>query len=144
MKENNAKRTDLDIASDFDALFNQIPEPTSEQEISDYLVEAGYDVDKLKANGKSFVDNLMANNWRFRDPQVIQEAAKKINAIPLRENLGHEQLVATIKRLKNALDPQLSLAFRNLDELTDQDLRSILQELEYRANENGVSIDEDL
>lgn len=144
MKENNAKRTDLDIASDFDALFNQIPEPTSEQEISDYLVEAGYDVDKLKANGKSFVDNLIANNWRFRRPQVIQEEAKIINAIPLRENLGHEQLVAAIKRIKNALDPQLSLAFRNLDELTDQDLRSILQELEYKANENGVSIDEDL
>jgi hypothetical protein len=144
MKENNTKRTDLDIASDFDALFTDISEPASDQEISDYLMEAGYDMDKLKANGKILIDNLLTNNWRFRNPQVIHEAVKKINAIPLRENLGHEQLIAAIKQLKNAIDPQLSMVFRNLDELTDQDLRSILQELEYKANENGKTLDLDL
>lgn len=143
MKENKAKRTDLDIASGFDSLFSEIQEPTSQEEINAYLLEAGYDLEKLKAEGKSFINNLFANNWRFRNSQVIQEAARKINDIPLRKEFGHKQLIAAIKQLKNALDPQLSMAFRNLDELTDQDLQTILQELEYKANENGITLDLD-
>ncbi len=34
-------------------------------------------------------------------------------------------------------------AFRNLDELTETDLATILQELEYKAHMNGIGLDLD-
>ena len=144
MEENKSKRTDRDIAEEFDRLFDEIPEPDTDEGIEDYLIEAGYDPEILKARGAEFVKNLMANNWRFVPSEEINEAATKIDEIPFRKGWNRSQLTAAIQTVSNALalrGKQPSLAFRNLQELTETDLATILQELEYKARTNGIDVD---
>lgn len=146
MDKNKSNRTDLDIASDFDRLFNEIPEPSSQEDVRAYLEEAGYDVEKLKVEGAAFVSDLIASNWRFAELQDIHATAAKINEVPMRKGWNRNQLTEAIEKLSTSLGSggaQLSLAFRNLDELTDIDLATILQELEYKARNNGNTPDLD-
>ena len=147
MDEDKSKRTDLDIASEFDRLFDEIPEPDSQEDVREYLLESGYDVEKLKAEGVAFVNDIIASNWRFATLWEIHDAAAKINEVPMRKGWDRRRLAAAIERLSIALDSggtQPSLAFRNLDEMTDTDLATILQELEYKARNNGITVDLDL
>lgn len=146
MDKNRSKRTDLDVASEFDLLFDEIPTPDSDEDVRAYLLESGYDVEKLKADGMAFVSDLIASNWRFSDIRNIHEAAAKIDEIPLRKGWDRRQLTAAIEKISAVLGSggaQPSLAFRSLHELTDTDLATILQELEYKARSNGISVNLD-
>jgi hypothetical protein len=146
MDENKSKRTDLDIASEFDRLFNQVPEPVTDAEIKTFLEETGYDVEKLKADGAAFINDLIASNWRFANLRDMRDAAAKINEVPVRKGWNHHRLTEAIEKVSAALrtvGTQPNLAFRNLDELTDTDLAIILQELEYTARSSGISVDLD-
>lgn len=146
MDENKCKRTDLDIASAFDRLFNEVPEPNTDEEVRTFLEKAGYDMEKLRSEGMSFVKSLIAGNWRFADLRDIQQAGAEINAIPLRKGWNRDQLTSAIEKLSAALSAsrtQPSLAFRNLGELTNDDLATILQELEFTAHRNGITLDLD-
>lgn len=144
MDENKSKRSDLDIANEFDRLFNEIPEPETDEEIREFLVESGYDPEALKAQGREFVHNLIATNWRFVSSNEIDEAVTKIDEVPTRKEWSRSQLTKAIQKLSAVLTiggKQPSLAFRNLEELTDSDLAVILQELEYKARASGVDFD---
>ncbi|MCZ7547623.1 MAG: hypothetical protein M5U11_00495 [Anaerolineales bacterium] len=144
MNENKSKRTDLEIANEFDRLFSEIPEPETDEEIRAFLVEAGYDFEILKSQGSEFVNNLIASNWRFVSPEEIDDVAAKIDEVPIRKEWNRNQLTAAIQKISTALalgGRQPSLAFRNLEELTDSDLATILQELEYKARANGINPD---
>lgn len=144
MDENRSKRTDLDIAREFDRLFDEIPEPDSQEDVLTYLSEAGYDFEKLKLEGLAYINELISSNWRFADSREINEAAAEIDELPLRTTWDRGQLIAAIKKLSAALSSsstQLSLEFRNLNELTDTDLATVLQELEYKARVEGIDID---
>lgn len=146
MDEDKSKRTDLDIASEFDRLFDELSEPGSDEEVRAYLEEIGYDVEKLKAEGAAFVKDLIASNWRFANLREIHEAAAKINEIPMRKGWDRHKLTTAIEKISSALSSggaHPSLAFRNLDELTDADLATILQELEYKARNSGITLDLD-
>lgn len=144
MDEDKSKRTDLDIASEFDRLFDEIPEPDTDEEVKAFLEGAGYDVDKLKADGVAFVNDLIASNWRFANIRDMHDAAAAINKVPVRKGWDRRQLTAAIDKVSAALrlvGAQSDFAFRNLDELTDTDLATILQELEYTARGNGIEVD---
>ena len=144
MEENKAKRTDVEIAKDFEQLFDEIPEPETNEEVSAYLIEAGFDPEVLKAQGTEFVANLIANNWRFISAEETDEATTRINEIPLRNDWNRSQLTNAIEKVSRALalrGGQPAMAFRNLEELTDADLAIILQELEYKAHISGIDLE---
>ncbi len=146
MDENKSKRTDLDIASEFDRLFDEVPEPVTDEEIKTFLEEAGYNVEKLKADGAAFVNDLIASNWRFANLQDMRDAAAEINEVSVRKGWDRRRLTAAIEKISAVLSSggaQPSLAFRNLAEMTDTDLATILQELEYTARSNGITVDLD-
>ncbi len=146
MNDNKSKRTDVDIASEFDRLFDEIPEPNTEEEIRAFLEEANYDIEKLKTAGAIFVRDLIASNWRFANIQDMHDVAEEINAVPLRKGWNRDQITSAIKKITIALGTtgtQPALAFRNLDRLSDSDLITILQELEYTARQNGITTDLD-
>lgn len=144
MKQNKAKRTDIEIVKNFDQLFDEIPEPETNEEITTYLIEAGYDLKMLRAQGTEFVANLIANNWRFASSEESDEIAAQINKIPLRKDWHRIQLKNAIEKVSKALTMhgrQPAMAYRNLEELTDADLAVILQELEYKARISGVDLE---
>lgn len=144
MDENKSKKTDVDIAGEFDHLFDEISEPETNEETDTYLVDAGYDLTTLKAKGLEFVNNLIANNWRFVTTDEVDEAAKKISEIPFRGSWNRNQLLKAIQKVSESLalgGAEPVLAFRNLEKLPDVDLASILQELEYKASVKGINLD---
>ena len=147
MDEDKSPKTDLDIASEFDRLFNEIPEPDTDEKIKAFLEEAGYDVEKLKADGAMFINDLISKNWRFANLRKIHGAVAEINEVPLRKGWDRQRLTAAIKKTLAALSTsgeEPALAFRNLGELTDADLAAIFQELEYKAHSNGITLNLDL
>lgn len=144
MDENKSKRTDLEIANEFDRLFDEIPEPETDEEIWEIVVDAGYDFETLRTQGKEFVNKLIATNWRFISSDEIDEAVMKIDEVPIRKEWNRGQLTDAIQKLSAVLalgGTEPALAFRNLEELTDSDLAVILQELEYKARTNGIGFD---
>ncbi len=146
MDENKSKRTDLDIASEFDRLLDNIPEPDTDEEIRAFLVESGYDIEKLKVDGEAFVNNLIASNWRFADLRGMHDAAAKINEIQVRTGWDRRRLTEAIEKVSvvlRSVGGQPDLAFRNLSALTETDLATILQELEYTARSSGIKVDLD-
>ncbi|NMC61630.1 MAG: hypothetical protein GYA55_00530 [SAR324 cluster bacterium] len=146
MDENKSKKTDLDIASDFDRLFDQIPEPDSQEDVKAFLEENGYDIAKLKVDGLAFIDNLISSNWRFADIKEIHKIARKIDEFPIHIGWDREKLTKAIQKLSatlNSNEVQTSLAFRNLENLTDTDLATILQELEFKASLKDIPKDLD-
>jgi hypothetical protein len=142
--DNRAKRTDLEIANAFDVLFDETPAPESNEEIQAFLAEAVYDLEILRAQGVELVNNLIASNWRFVSSDEINGAESGIDEVPVRKEWNRDQLTTAIQELSAVLalgGTQPSLAFRNLRELTDSDLATILQELEYKARSSGINLD---
>jgi len=144
MEPNKSKKTDLEIASDFDSLFNEIPEPQTDEEIQAFLADAGYDIQVLKARGRDFVNDLMASNWRFVSPEELNQVSAQIDEVPLRLDWGRERLMAAFQKITSQLTSagmHPRFAFRNQEQLTESDLATILQELEYQARKNGIEPD---
>ncbi len=144
MDNKNPNRTDSDILKDFESLFGDIPEPETPEEIETYLVDAGYDIDALKAEGLRLANELIEGNWRFVLPDEIEAATLSINNTPIRTGWKRDRLISAIQHIIDVLHQQrrqTGFAFRNLEELTDSDLASMLQELEYQADNMGIEID---
>jgi hypothetical protein len=43
----------------FNRVFGEIPEPSTQEEIKEYLLEAGYNIDELNAEGEAFIKNII-------------------------------------------------------------------------------------
>ncbi|MBN1454314.1 MAG: hypothetical protein JW963_25075 [Anaerolineales bacterium] len=144
MDKNKPHKADEDIVREFDRLFDEIPEPSTDEEIENYLIDSGYNIDDLKVKGLEFIRDLIANNWRFTTSDEIDKEATEINKIPLREDWERNRLLQAIRKASEILTQsggEPVLAFRNLENLTERDLASVLQELEYKANSKGVKLD---
>ena len=144
MEPNKSKKTDLEIASDFDSLFNEIPEPQTDEEIQAFLADAGYDIQVLKVRGRDFANDLMASNWRFVSPEELNQVSAQINEVPLRLDWSRERLMVAFQKIMSQLASagmKPRLGFRNQEQLTELDLATILQELEYQARQNGIEPD---
>ena len=144
MEPNKSKKTDLEIASDFDSLFNEILEPQTDEEIQAFLADAGYDIQVLRARGRDFVNDLMAGNWRFVSPEELNQVSAQIDEVPLRLDWSRERLMAAFQKITSQLTSagmQPQFGFRNQEQLTKSDLATILQELEYQARKNGIEPD---
>jgi arsenate reductase-like glutaredoxin family protein len=144
MNPNRSKRTDPEITTDFDNLFDLTPEPETDEEIREFLQESGYDVEALKVRGREFVNELIANNWRFASAEKVDEVVARIDQVPLRKNWSREQLTAAIQKVMAAFvvgGTPPAWAYRNQEQLTNSDLATLLQELEFTARENGIEFD---
>ena len=146
MDKSKPHKTDEEIVREFDRLFIEIPEPSTDEEIKNYLNDTGYDLEDLKTKGLEFVNNLMANNWRFVTSEELDDVSAEINKIPLREGWDRNQLLQAIQKALEILSQgggEPVLAFRKLEKLTDADLASVLQELEYKASAKRLKLDLD-
>lgn len=143
MDKNKSPKTDEEIVREFESLFHKLPEPETNEEIEKILYDAGYDMKDLQTKGLEFVNNLIANNWRFVTSDEIDDAAKIINEIPFRDSWTRSHLLDAIQKVSQALGQsgkEPVLAYRNLGKLADADLAAILQELEYKASAKGIKL----
>jgi hypothetical protein len=68
------ERAPEQIAHDFDDLFDQIHEPETDEEIKEFLEEAGYDVDELKATGTKLINKLISGLKSKTDAEAPADA----------------------------------------------------------------------
>jgi len=114
---------------------NNIPE--TPEEVNELLIEGGLDPEKVRANAIAFSEkiHLLNNDWRISSEKITkmqqeyeENIIKNIDPKPT--------IIEKIKTLFEQFPSDFSLAHRNLnfDKLSENDLRSILQQMEIDIN----------
>lgn len=117
-------------------LFNEIG-PETPEEVEAILREAGYDPAKLAAEMQAFAEQSLKNsplNWRNRAQQELTAARSHFESTLSRVSRSRSELIEAIQQLLQQVggQPQQALAhFRNFESASDDDLASMLEELEY-------------
>jgi hypothetical protein len=125
-------------------LFDRISRLTAEMEWSieesrEALLEAGIDPDKLVSNVLANVKGALKGSpeyWRNRAKAQREYLLEKIRkaATTTQEKLTRDELLRrireTIARLPASVSQEYAVAFRKFEDCSEEDLASLLQELE--------------
>jgi len=140
MSTRKGPRTDRELVEAFEHLLYD-HEPETPEEVDAFLRSEGLDPETIVANGRAFVQKALASsplNWRSHVSER-QTAKEELAAHEVSPTLSRDDLLATVKKLLSGLSPQqiaqTGVRYRNLEEVTDDDLRSLLAELEYLNRE---------
>lgn len=136
MAKRKPARTNKDVVDAFTRLFNEI-EPETEEEIDTILREAGLDPDELASRMQVFAEKALVEsplNWRNQVDQLHEEQsrlARLSSSLPL----SRQEIIAAIQSLLARIPGDQSARafahYRNLEQTTDEDLSSLLDELRY-------------
>lgn len=149
MTEKEPIRSEVELAEAFDQLFNEIPSPQTQEEIDKYISDAGIDPDSFSLKIKKMVADAIEKsslNWRNEANQTkIEKARTQLESIRDISEFDHSKLVSIVEnafaRIKMANPQFSSIHYRNHSELSDEDLKSLLQELIYIADNENINID---
>lgn len=139
MKKHKAVETDQDLINALADLFDEVNKNAtfSEEEVDITLREAGYDPEQVVKNMQTIADQALANsplNWRNRAPKELKEAKAKLQAMSTDRPLNKVELKKSIQQLLDQLSnpqKQAFAHFRNFESMSDEDLASLLNELEF-------------
>lgn len=140
MKNRRPIETSEDLVRAFADLFDEIA-PETPEDIDAELREAGYDPDEVAARMRAAAERAIAEsplNWRTRAQQELAEARARVEDFGSALPSSRENIVQAIKRLLAQLGPRTEQAyahFRNFESLSDEDLASLLTEIEYLARQ---------
>jgi len=138
-----------ELTEAFDKLFFEIPSPQTQEEIDEYIREAGIDLDGFGVNIREIASKALSEsllNWRAQATKTeIGMARKKLDDIRRIGNVDRNNLLSIIeKAITNiqAANPQFApVHYRNHAESPDADLISLLQELIFIADQSNIKID---
>ena len=136
MSERRPPATEDELIHAFISLFNAV-EPETPEEIQTTLRDAGYDPDSVAARMQTIAARALENsplNWRNRAQRELEAEKTQIETITSSQPSNRAGIIDAIKQLLAGLSgQQLGLAahFRNFDHATDEDLASLLADLEY-------------
>ena len=136
MKGRRSIETSEDLVRAFADLFDEI-EPETPEEIDAVLCEAGYDPDEIGARMKAVAERALVDsplNWRNRAQRELEAERARIAAAVKTSLLNRADIIHAIEQLVAQFGGQMAYAHRNLDSETDEDLASLLSELEYLAS----------
>ena len=145
-KKKSHEVTDRDIANAFESLFDETLVPRSREEAEEIIREAGIDPEKWKNEMYAMAQSQIREsplNWRNVNKEEITKRIKKLESIPKQLDKTKDELQELIQDRLNQLNlspRQAPAAYRNREELTKEDLASLLQELEYRLREESGEI----
>ncbi len=140
MKERKPPRTDEELIQILADLFDEV-EPEGPEEIDEALREFGYDPEALATRMRQVAEQAMKKsplNWRNQAAMLETERARlAVHAPKIRAN--REDMLASIGQLFARLDESQAqaVAYRNLENASDEDLASLLAELEYLVASQG-------
>ncbi|MGA1824393.1 MAG: hypothetical protein ACMUIP_06980 [bacterium] len=107
----------------------------STDELKNEIEESGIKVGPLLKNAKLIIEkNLTRERLRWQEQAKKKQEAflNKISSIPSNAiaQLSKSQLIERIRNLVPVDGGDFSIAYRNLEEMTEDDLRNALEELE--------------
>jgi len=117
--------TEKDLVLAFADLFDEIG-PGAPEEMDAELREVGFDLDEVTARVLTVVKRTLADsplNWRNRSRELEKQRSSRASFALFRQRTREEN-EATLRKLAPAF-------YRNLNEISDDDLASLLADLEY-------------
>lgn len=139
MNKRREPRTDQELMQAFEELFAEIL-PEMPDEVDATLREAGYDPDEVAVNMQDFATriwNTSPLNWRNHAHQEIAQELSRLENFTTSPHATRSEIIATIQQLLTQIGGKQNLPagihFRNFEQASDDDLVSLLQELEYLA-----------
>jgi hypothetical protein len=121
-------------------LFNELA-PETPEEIQAALRAAGYAPEHVAAHMQAVADRTIAHspfNWRHRARQEMAEESARRAALEPVLPRSRGDLLQAIRQLLTQIQGsavELAAHFRNFDRATDEDLVSLLADLEYLATQ---------
>jgi hypothetical protein len=136
MNKRRPPATEEELVHTFADLFDEV-EPDTPEEVDAVLQEGGHDPDTIAARMKSIAERALARsplNWRNRAQREVEAERSKLDKVTPIVRRGRGEMITAIQQLLSRLQAhQLAPAhaYRNFDQATDDDLASLLAELEY-------------
>jgi hypothetical protein len=147
MNKRQPPATEEELVHAFADLFDEVG-PETPEEIDAALREGGHDPDTVAARMKSIAERALARsplNWRNRAQQELEAERSRLDNVTPILRRGRGEIIAAIQQLLSRLQAhQLAPAhaYRNFDQATDEDLTSLLAELEYLVAGKSTHEDE--
>lgn len=142
MNKRRSPQTDEELLQAFLDLFDEVV-PDSPEDVDDFLRESGYDPEKVGARMQVVAKKALENsplNWRNRAGHELRQVRDRLeNFVPgLKE--GRTEIITAIQELM--VQHRLATTnFRNLEEATEEDLASLLCELEFLIDQQDLRAD---
>jgi phage gp29-like protein len=136
--------TSEDLVRAFADLFDAAA-PEMPDEIEKELREAGYDPAEVGDRMQAAAEQALARsplNWRSRAQAELDDARDRITNFTGQALSDRDEIISAIKQLASLLGDDMSYAYRNLEAETDEDLASLLAELEFLASQQRGQGDE--
>ena len=140
MNERRPPTTEDELIHSFADLFDAV-EPETPEEIQTTLKDAGYDPDGVAARMQAIAARAIENspfNWRKRAQRELETEKTRLETRTSSTPRNRAGIVDAIKQLLAGLSGQqfeLAAHFRNFDQATDEDLSSLLADLEYLVSQ---------
>ena len=121
-------------------LFDEVG-PDTPEEVDAVLVEAGYDPDEVGRQMQAIAEQAMANspvNWRNRAQQELAAERARYERTASTPSGSREDMISGIRHLISQMGQRPSQVFayhRNLEDMSDEDLASLLSDLEYLSSQ---------
>ena len=147
MTEQSPPATEDELVRVFADLFNELA-PETPEELQATLRAAGYTPERMAARMQAVADRAIATspfNWRHRARQEIAEENARRAALEPAQPRSRGDLLNAIRQLLTQIQGssvELAAHFRNFDRATDEDLVSLLADLEYLAAQQRQQGDE--
>jgi hypothetical protein len=112
--------------------------PKTPEEVDAELREAGYDPEEIGARMQAAAERALATsplNWRIQAQKELEEERAQMAEFAATPVHDRASIIAAIKQLSSQLGGQVVYAYRNLESETDEDLASLLADLEYLASQ---------
>jgi hypothetical protein len=146
MKNNKRVSSEKDLLHVIDSLFNELQAPETEDEINEYLQIADIDINQFKINIRKLVNKELEKspfNWKNKSLTEILEIRMKLNEEGLFDELELSQLRQIAQKYFNqlkSLHPNYSsIHHRDLEELSQNDLLSLVKELDFLVKEDNIN-----
>lgn len=124
-------------------MFDELAPATSE-EIDRELRDVGLDPDEIGARMQAVAEQALAEShldWRERAPKELKDERAQIAARASARPHDRAGIIARIRSLRSQFGVQLGYAYRNLESETDEDLASLLEDLEHLASQQSKGRD---
>lgn len=133
MKQRKQIETSAELVRAFADLFDEVTPETAE-EIDAELRAAEYNPEEIGASMQIAVQRALAQsplNWRNRAQRELEAERSRIDEFARPRLRSRAETIAAIRQVLAQSGGHMAYAHRNLELETDEDLATLLEEIEY-------------
>ena len=147
MSEHRRDRTDKELLDAINQLFSEV-EPETSEDVDAIVKAVGYDPDLFATRMEAVAKRFAADsplNWRNKAREELELERQRLETHTAARKGTRTALQDQIRDLLAQFSDNPNVAFahhRNLDKASDEDLASLIEELEYLIGDKHTSDDE--